>query len=603
MPSPDRGESLKNDVPVKVPETASPSPIEEATHELRDALSGILMFCQGKQSTIKNGDDFRERLNEVENQTSKEQIILLQIYRAFNQAQTKQALLPIICDLASILLEAFKNPDIRPTLSESLAGLSPEILIQIASEKHQEKNKIDLKINAAEILGYMSPIRLKTFDEVKSEINNVPNTSPEEKKILETLVEAAKGEPDNSIFILTGRILTAFHHAENRSIIAESLEGITTEELRKMAEEMLSPKRSPSGRIAMEQVKKLFQPKQEPRKISTKSTPRPAQAIGSDEQSIDSPRGKEEVVTRKFATRTITAVLNSGHLSLEMDKLTKEKIISPENDSYKLLGKILERLKEVESVKETSKDPNERKNRLKTAIKDFAGKIIYTLKKSDKQKNIDRFRILSKILKHMANLLDLIALILTLKRVEDIKIVEEEIKSHRQTLSRWTDEDSRHLARARIYFENGEKSLEKIEDEEKSEMRQDRLRNAMVDFSSLIVIGLSTPIKEKELPGFKSKTEYLLRQIEVDAQGLEISNLHDDDAVVAKTEAHVAERKMDEAEQDRVREALSVAKELGLEKGLKVANEREKELANHAVREAGLIDFSGVEDLLSQLGD
>jgi hypothetical protein len=279
MPSPDRGEGLKNEVhSEKTPETASPSPIEEATNELRDALSGILMVCQGKQSTIKNGDDFRERLNEVENQTSKEQIILLQIYRAFKQVETKPALIPIICDLASILLEAFKNPEIRPVLSESLAGLNPEILIQIASRRHEEVQKKDHQRMAAEMLGDTHPAkRVKTTGELQVEIEYIHEKTTAEIKILQVLTAATEQAKDDPLFDLASRILTLFYHTENRQKLTEYLQHITPAELRDMASELVAVQRSPSGRLKMEEVQELLKEGQ----INASQNPEMARKIPS----------------------------------------------------------------------------------------------------------------------------------------------------------------------------------------------------------------------------------------------------------------------------------------------------------------------------------
>jgi hypothetical protein len=287
MPSPDRGESLKNnDHSGKAPESA-PSYIEETTHELRDALSGILMICQGKQSTIKNGEDFRERLNDVENQTSKEQIILLQIYRAFNQAQTKPALLPILGDLASILLEAFKNPDIRPTLSESLAGLSPEILIQIATEKYGDTEKKDQKKNAEEILALTYPaLSVKTLEEIKAAIERIPEKTSIEEKVLEVLVAVVQQAKDRATFDLASRILTAFHSIENRPKLAESFQHISPGELQNLATKMVEVHKTPSKRLKMEEVQELLKEGQAAtlekpemaRKIPSRRVAKPGQA-------------------------------------------------------------------------------------------------------------------------------------------------------------------------------------------------------------------------------------------------------------------------------------------------------------------------------------
>src|SRR5690606_14760593 len=256
-----------------------------------------------EQTSIKGGDDFRKKISEIPHQTSKEELILLQVFRTFLKA--KPELQPILCELAEIIVAAFKNKDIRPTLSTTLEGLSTELLIQVATEKYRENERKDLKKVAAEMLVDTHPVkRVKTMEELRMEIDNIPHKTPAEERVLQTLATAAQQTEEVSFFDLASRILTAFYHTENRPNIGQCLADITPEEIHDIAIEMLAPQRSPSGRVSMERVQQMLQesqpkPNQSRPTPSTKSLPRPA-AVSSDEQSIAGlSRGKEEAVTRK----------------------------------------------------------------------------------------------------------------------------------------------------------------------------------------------------------------------------------------------------------------------------------------------------------------
>lgn len=476
------------------------SAAEDGRKELKDTLSCLLLACQtNKGPAIRNGDDLREAIQKIQDQTKEEGEILLQIYRAF--MRVKPELLPTLCELSEILVIGFLKTDIRPGLI-ALKGITPDLVLEIVEEK---------------------------YSTAQSEVAapHLPDTVLADTKLLINEVQALL--PD-------GKPLTE--------------EGSTRSFSRKRVKAILDV-----GHL------------------------------------------KVELADLKDELNIIKGKLKEDKTNTEKNNLILQNISNLEKHSFTLLEDIVQRLGELEKTKNSKKEHSQ-------ALKDFAGKIISALLnlEIEESKNLEN---LAKLLRYIGNI-DLLALVVNMKKAEDVRAVIEEIKAQRPELTRWIDEDSIRLARAATYFEKGAISMNEIvEENTDKKQRNERFQKALEDCASLIAIGLCAKTEQRQSSPCKARIKKYLEQIEVDAQGLEAGGLNEDAVALEGMIKHIEATIADESERDRAIKALRLTKakgSLGSAEANRLAADESRREAEKAKNE-GFKGFGDLNGFLDELGD
>ncbi len=353
---------------------------------------------------------------------------------------------------------------------------------------------------------------------------------------------------------LAGHIIQML--SENEGKVAQELEEALTfnsVDFMELAKEMTNPssrpttrrtRRAPSGRPRpgsgrVSRAKTPTTPHSSPR-------PKSARVIKSIVRPGPKTTEKSASQTGSFSRTTTRAIMNSTQLRINLDDL---KAAGAFQKQPKIEEILLQIHAELETEEKKLKDPMMGRSPETKALKGLAGKILHLLSKKDS------FGVKSFL--QAMNIVDDIstfAYVIDIKKSEDLKALIDKIEQ--APPKNWQEEDSKNLQQALRYLEVGEKSLENLDKEQKKTVKE-KLDLGIFSIIKLAVIMLNTS-SEKKGDTYREGMIFLMRDIEVQAQGMEAKTVSDSELVQqATSELENSEKIPDEVKRDLLSAAKS----------------------------------------------